>query len=76
MTSRSYFGSTQNRLAHTVAVNKNTAENTTAAESRIRDTEMAQELVRNTLQNLLRQTGQTMLSQANQRQNDVLALLR
>jgi flagellin-like hook-associated protein FlgL len=76
MTSRSYFGSTQNRLEHTVAVNKNTAENTTAAESRIRDTDMAQELVRNTMLNLLQQTGQTMLSQANQRSGDVLVLLR
>jgi flagellin-like hook-associated protein FlgL len=76
MNSRSYFGSTQNRLEHTIAVNKNTSENTTAAESRIRDTDMAQEIVRNTLLNLLQQTGQTMLSQANQRQNDVLALLR
>ena len=62
---RSKIGAQQNRLEHTVLYNENTRENTTAAESRIRDADMAEEMVSNAKYNILTQTAQSMLSQVN-----------
>jgi len=73
---RSYFGATQNRLEHTIANLDNVVENTQAAESRIRDTDMATEMVLNTKQNVLEQAITSMMSQANQSAQGVLALLQ
>ena len=73
---RSSFGSTQNRLEHAINNNENKAENTQAAESLIRDTDMASEMVRLAGRNILIQAGQAMLAQANQTPQGVLALLR
>lgn len=73
---RSSLGATQNRLEHTIANLDNIAENTTAAESRIRDTDMAQEMVAYSTNNILAQAGQSMLAQANQSQQGVLSLLQ
>ena len=72
---RSKIGAQQNRLEHTVLYNKNTWENTTAAESRIRDADMAEELVSNAKYNILTQTVQAMLSQANNMTDGILQLL-
>lgn len=74
-TYRSYFGSMQNRMEHTYNSNMNVAENTQAAESRIRDTDMAKEMVANSVQNILEQAGISMISQANQTKQGVLTLL-
>ena len=74
-TQRSDLGAVQNRLEHTVANLKNVVENTTAAESAIRDTDMASEMVRFANNNILQQAGQAMLAQANQANQGVLALL-
>lgn len=73
---RSYFGASQNRLEHAYAANKNTEENTTAAESRIRDTDMAEEMVGFSKNNILAQVGQSMLAQANQSTQGILSLLQ
>ncbi|MBO4908048.1 MAG: flagellin [Lachnospiraceae bacterium] len=73
---RSDLGAVQNRLEHTIANLDNVVENTTAAESRIRDTDMATEMVRFSNQNILQQAGQAMLSQANQSNQGVLSLLQ
>lgn len=73
---RSRFGAYQNRLEHTIANEENIVENTTAAESQIRDTDMAKEMVFYTNQNILRQAGDAMLVQANQMNNGVLSLLQ
>ncbi|MBQ9504174.1 MAG: hypothetical protein IJU93_04110 [Lachnospiraceae bacterium] len=73
---RSNFGAHQNRLEHSILNNKNTAENTTAAESRIRDTDMASEMVRFSNYNVLQQAGQSMLTQANQSRDYILSLLQ
>lgn len=73
---RSYFGASQNRLEHAYANNKNTEENTTAAESRIRDTDMATEMVDFSKNNILAQVGQSMLAQANQSTQGILSLLQ
>ena len=73
---RSNLGAIQNRLEHTIANLDNVVENTTAAESRIRDTDMATEMVRYSNQNILQQAGQAMLAQANQVNQGVLALLQ
>lgn len=73
---RSRFGAYQNRLEHTIANEENIVENTTAAESQIRDTDMAKEMVFYTNQNILRQAGDSMLVQANQMNNGVLSLLQ
>ena len=73
---RSYFGASQNRLEHAYANNKNTEENTTAAESRIRDTDMAKEMVDFSKNNILAQVGQSMLAQANQSTQGILSLLQ
>jgi len=74
-TMRSDMGAVQNRLEHTVNNLKNVVENTTAAESQIRDTDMATEMVKFSNNNILAQAGQAMLAQANQANQGVLALL-
>lgn len=73
---RSSLGATQNRLEHTIANLDNIAENTADAESRIRDTDMAQEMVTYSTNNILAQAGQTVLAQANQNTQGVLSLLQ
>ena len=73
---RSLFGAQQNRLEHTVKNESNVVENTQAAESRIRDTDMADEMVRFSMNNILQQAGQSMLAQANQTPNGVMSLLQ
>ncbi|MBE5836549.1 MAG: hypothetical protein E7303_01275 [Butyrivibrio sp.] len=75
-TMRSYYGAMQNRLEHTIKNLDNVVENTQAAESRIRDTDMAEEMVRYSNQKILEQAGQAMLAQANQTNQGVLALLQ
>ncbi len=72
---RSDLGAIQNRLEHTINNLKNVVENTTAAESAIRDTDMATEMVRYSNNNILAQAGQAMLAQANQSNQGVLSLL-
>ena len=72
---RSRLGATQNRLEHTVNNLDNVVENTTAAESAIRDTDMAAEMVKYSNNNILAQAGQAMLAQANQANQGVLSLL-
>ena len=72
---RSDIGAVQNRLEHTIANLDNVVENTTAAESRIRDTDMAAEMVEFTKNNILAQAGQAMLAQANMSTQGVLSLL-
>jgi len=73
---RSKLGALQNRLEHTIANLDNVAENTQAAESRIRDTDMASEMVEYSKNNILAQAGQSMLAQANQSTQGVLSLLQ
>ena len=73
---RSALGAIQNRLEHTVANLDNVAENTQAAESRIRDTDMASEMVEYSKNNILAQAGQSMLAQSNQSTQGVLSLLQ
>ncbi len=73
---RSYYGAIQNRLEHTIKNLDNVVENTTAAESQIRDTDMASEMVKYTKNNILMQAGQSMLAQANQSTQGVLSLLQ
>ena len=72
---RSDLGAVQNRLEHTIANLDNVVENTTSAESAIRDTDMATEMVKFSNQNILAQAGQSMLAQANQSNQGVLSLL-
>jgi flagellin len=72
---RSALGAIQNRLEHTIANLDNVVENTTSAESRIRDTDMASEMVNYSKNNILAQAGQSMLAQANQSNQGVLSLL-
>ena len=74
-TQRSALGAVQNRLEHTIANLDNVVENTTAAESQIRDTDMATEMVKFANSNILAQAGQAMLAQANQANQGVLSLL-
>lgn len=73
---RSYYGAVQNRLEHTIANLDNIAENTQASESVIRDTDMAEEMVAYSAANILAQSGQAMLAQANNMTNGVLQLLQ
>ena len=75
-TQRSALGALQNRLEHTVANLDNVSENTQSAESRIRDTDMASEMVDYSKNNILAQAGQSMLAQANQSTQGVLSLLQ
>ena len=72
---RSDLGAVQNRLEHTINNLDNVVENTTSAESQIRDTDMATEMVQYSNQNILAQAGQAMLAQANQSNQGVLSLL-
>ena len=72
---RSKLGAIQNRLEHTINNLNTTSENTQAAESRIRDTDMASEMVEYSKNNILAQAGQSMLAQANQQTQGVLSLL-
>ncbi len=73
---RSDLGAIQNRLEHTIKNLDNVVENTQAAESQIRDTDMAEEMVRYSNNNILAQAGQSMLAQANQTNQGVLSLLQ
>ena len=73
---RSALGAIQNRLEHTINNLDNVVENTTTAESRIRDTDMAEEMVNYSKNNILAQAGQSMLAQANQSNQGVLSLLQ
>ena len=73
---RSKLGAIQNRLEHTIDNLDNVVENTTSAESRIRDTDMADEMVKYSKNNILQQAGQSMLAQANQSTQGVLSLLQ
>ena len=72
---RAMVGAQQNRCEKAINVNKNSAENTEYAESRIRDTDMAMEMVALSNQNIIQQAGQTILAQANQSNQGVLSLL-
>jgi flagellin len=75
-TQRSSLGALQNRLEHTVANLDNVSENTQSAESRIRDTDMASQMVEYSKNNILAQAGQSMLAQGNQSTQGVLSLLQ
>ncbi len=73
---RSSLGAIQNRLEHTIANSDNTSENLQAAESRIRDVDMAEEMVKYSKDSILQQAGQSMLAQANQASQGILSLIR
>ncbi|MCI9436900.1 MAG: hypothetical protein HFH85_06955 [Lachnospiraceae bacterium] len=73
---RSRLGAQQNRLEHTIANESNIVENTTSAESLIRDADMADMMVTNSLENVLMQAGQAMLAQANTSLQGLLSLLQ
>ena len=73
---RSQLGAAQNRLEHTINNLDNVVENTTAAESRVRDTDMASEMVKYSNANILAQAGQAMLAQSNQANQGVLSILQ
>ncbi|WP_174728858.1 flagellin [Mesobacillus harenae] len=73
---RSYLGATQNRLEHTINNLNTSSENLTAAESRVRDVDMAKEMMEQTKNSILSQAAQAMLAQANQQPQGVLQLLR
>ena len=73
---RSSLGAVQNRLEHTINNLDNVVENATTAESRIRDTDMVEEMVNYSKNNILAQAGQSMLAQANQSNQGVLSLLQ
>lgn len=73
---RATLGAVQNRLEHTISSTDNTSENLQAAESRIRDTDMAKEMMEYTKSNILTQAAQSMLAQANSAPNSVLQLLQ
>lgn len=72
---RSSFGAEQNRLEHAYSINATSSENSQSAESRIRDADMAEEMVENTKHSILEQAGQSMLAQANQSIQGILSLL-
>ena len=73
---RSLFGAYQNRMEHAIAINNITAENTAAAESRIRDAEIADEMVKHAKESILQQVAQAMLAQANDSAEGILPLLQ
>ena len=73
---RGKMGAIQNRLEHTINNLDNVVENTTSAESQIRDTDMATEMVKYSNNNILAQAGQAMLAQSNQSNQGVLSLLQ
>ena len=72
---RSYMGAMQNRLEHVTAINRNSEENTQAAESQLRDTDMAEEMKNLSISKILEQVGEAMLSHAKARSEGVLQLL-
>ena len=72
---RARLGAQENRLEHAYKSNRNKEENTTAAESRIRDTDMAKEMVKDASLGILQQAGQSMLAQAQRSNQGVLSLL-
>jgi flagellin len=72
---RSNIGAEQNALEHNYRINQNTSENTQTAESSIRDTDMASEMVKFARENILARVGESMLAQANQSKQGVMALL-
>lgn len=76
LASRSYFGATSNRLDHAIANNENTSENTQASESKMRDTDIAAEMITMAKQNILMQVSQSMIAQANQAPSMALRLLQ
>lgn len=76
LTNRSKIGAQQNRLDHTIANEENIVENTTAAESRIRDTDMSKEMMTYTNIQIILQAGQAMLAQANKSKQTVLQLIQ
>lgn len=76
LAARAQLGADQNRLEHALKITDNIQENTQSAESLIRDTDMANEMVRLSIQNILEQSGISMLTQANQTQTGVLSLLQ
>ncbi|MBO6133456.1 MAG: flagellin [Lachnospiraceae bacterium] len=73
---RAGLGADQNRLERAYLINQNVLENTQSAESTIRDTDMAEEIMRFSRENILQQAGQSMLAQANSQQQQVLSLLQ
>ena len=73
---RAKLGAYMNRLEHTIKNIENISENTSAAESRIRDTDMAKEMVEYSNQSIIAKAGQSMLAQANQANRGVLSLLQ
>ena len=73
---RSTFGAYQNRLEHAYAINRNTEENTLAAESLIRDADMAEEMVNYSAKNILLQVSQSMIAHANQSVQGVIQILQ
>ena len=73
---RSSLGAVQNRLEHTINNLDNVVENTTTAESRIRDTDMASEMVQYSATSIIQQAGQSMLAQANSQTQGVLSLIQ
>lgn len=73
---RSLYGAKQNRLEHAYNIDKNTSENTQAGESRIRDTDMADEMVKLSIANVLSQAGEAMIAQSNKIPENVLSLLQ
>ena len=73
---RSYYGAMQNRLEHTIKNLDNVVENTAASESKLRDTDMASEMVAFSKDNILSQAGQSMLAQANRSNQGILSLLQ
>ena len=75
-TERAKMGAIQNRLEHTISNLDTSAENLQAAESRIRDTDMAEEMTNYSKTNILQQAGQSMLAQANQSTQGILSLLQ
>ena len=72
---RAYYGALQNRLEHTINNNSNLSENTQAAESRVRDADMAKEMMELSVCNILAQAGQTMIAQANQSTQGIMSLI-
>lgn len=73
---RSLFGAYQNRMEHAYSIDKNSSENTQSAESKIRDTDMAKEMVNYSNLNILGQAGQSMLAQANHKNQGILSLIQ
>ena len=72
---RSYYGALQNRMEHTIRNQENVIENTTTSESKLRDTDMASEMVVYAKQNILIQAGQSVLAQANHSNEGILSIL-